>query len=108
MGEGFVAVERSQTRLVFVRQHTSDAWLQGVRLRLGAAGKDAQRTAVGGQLFDVKQAEAMCFHELHGREQREIGKVLVIDGVEFIVLHESQQVRELKRQHAFWLEKDLQ
>ena len=71
-------------------------------------GIDAQRAAVRGQLLDVEQGQAVRREDpAHGGE-REVGVVLVVDGVELVLVHQPQEMGELHREHAGGAEKDLQ
>ncbi len=65
-------------------------------------------SAVGRQLFDVEQLQALTREHLLHRGEGKIGKVLVVDGVELVPTHQIKQVRELHGDHAQRLEQDLQ
>ncbi len=83
----------------------------GGRLGLGGvvcvAAVDAQRAAVGGELLDVEQAQAVGLEDAGDGEEGEVGEVLVVDRVPLVVGHEAHQVRELHRDDAAGLEQDL-
>jgi len=46
-------------------------------------------------------------HDLHGRREREVGEVLVIDSVKLIFCHQPHQVGELEGDDALGFEQDL-
>ena len=68
---------------------------------------DPQRAAVGRQLLDVEQREAVRGEDPLGGDEREVREVLVIDGVELVLVHQPHQVRELDGDHAARLEQGL-
>ena len=47
------------------------------------------------ELFDVEDSDAVASEDRRHREEREVREVLVVDGVELVVLHQLEQVREL-------------
>src|SRR5207248_8443725 len=53
----------------------SDARCHSVRGVLGMPDKNAQGAAVGGQLLDIKERQAMRSKDLFGSEKGEIGEV---------------------------------
>ena len=58
---------------------------------------DAQAAAVGRQLLHVEDAQARSRRRCAcTRVQREVGKVLVVDGVELGLLDQAHQVRKLE------------
>ena len=65
---------------------------------------DAQAAPMGGQLFDIPDTQVGGFEDPFNRVEREIGKVLVVDGVELGVFDELQQVGEFQRNGAVGLE----
>src|ERR1700733_10276518 len=76
-------------------------------LGVGPAGVHAEGTAVGRQLLYVKDAQAVCFHDAHGREHRKIREVLVVDRVKFVVFDQSQQVGKLQGQNPLRFQQDF-
>src|SRR5690349_19488717 len=50
--------------------------------RIGVCRKEADRSAMNGQSFDVNEAEAVRREQPIERRQRKVAEVLVIDGVE--------------------------
>jgi hypothetical protein len=62
---------------------------------------------MGGQLLHVEQHETVRREDALGGGERQVGEMLVIDGVELLFGHEPQQVREFHRDHAARLESDL-
>jgi len=76
-------------------------------LVLGAAGKYSQRSTVGRQFLHVKNPESVSFEDAHRGQEREIGEVFVVDGVEFVVLHEPEQMRKLQSKYSMRLQEDL-
>src|SRR5690349_13016835 len=59
------------------------------------------------QHLHIEESEAVVREHLFDRQEREVGEVLMVDGVELIVRHQAQQVRKLHRQHAVRLQQDL-
>ncbi len=59
---------------------------------------------MGRDLLDVVGAKALGRQHLLDGDQREIGEVLVVDGVELHLLHQPQQVRELEGERALRLQ----
>ena len=55
---------------------------------------------MGRKFFHVEHFSALRFKYAHGREQRKIGEVLVVDRVEFVPFNQLQQMRELKGQNS--------
>ena len=62
---------------------------------------DAQRPAVRLELLHVDDLEAVALGQAVRRQQREVGEVLVADGVELVLGDQALQVRELQRDHPF-------
>ena len=68
---------------------------------------DAEAAAMGRELFDIPEAQSLGGeHALH-RVEREVGEVLVIDGVELGLFDQPQQVREFQGEGAAGLEGGL-
>ena len=63
---------------------------------------------MGGKFFDVEYFHAVRFENAHGGEQREVRKMLVIDGVEFVPFHEPKQMRKLQRENSRGLQENPQ
>ena len=63
---------------------------------------------MAGQLFDIEDGQAVRGENLAGRMQREVGVMLVVDGVEFAALNQVKQVGEFEGGHAGWLEQDAE
>ena len=80
---------------------TGDAPICGPGAIFTMSGVDPHGTAVRWDFLDIKQSEAMRGKNLFHRNEREIGKMLVINGVELILFHQSRQVREFQRHRAF-------
>ena len=59
---------------------------------------------MGRQLLHVEQDEPVRGKNLFRGQKREVGKMLVIDGVELVAFDQLQQVRELHGENALWLE----
>src|SRR5437667_10004938 len=72
------------------------------------AAINAQAAAMGGQLLDIPYTQARRLENPLDREQREVGKVFVINRVELSVLDQPHQVRKLQRDRALWFECGLQ
>jgi hypothetical protein len=77
-----------------------DATRLTIRTSFHALAVDSQRPSVGGELFDIEDSQTVCLKDPLGREQHELRKVLVINGVELALLDELQQVRKLHGDHA--------
>ena len=60
------------------------------------------------QLLDVDDAHADVGEELLEDEQREVGEVLVVDGVELVLRDQAEQVRHLDRDGPLGLEQDAE
>ncbi len=71
---------------------------------LGPLRKDAQRTAVQRELLDPVDEQPMAPEQLVERDQREVAMVLVIDRIEFDMLHQRQQVRHFEHCDAVILQ----
>ena len=71
------------------------------------ASIDPQRSAVGRQLVDVVQRQAVGGEDLFGRHEREVGEVLVVDRVELLLGHQTHEVRELDGDDPARLEQKL-
>ena len=59
---------------------------------------------MGGQLLDIDHGKAVTVEDPDERAQREIGEMLVIDGVELVLGQESQEMRHLDREQAIRIE----
>ena len=68
--------------------------------------KDAQRAAVGRQLINIGQGQAVLREELLHHAERELREVLVINCIELVVLDQAQEVREPERRDPIRREKD--
>ena len=68
---------------------------------------DPQRAAVAGQLVDVEQGDPVPGEDPLGGPEREVGEVLVVDGVELVAVHQPGQVGELDRDHPAGGEQQL-
>src|ERR1019366_10715832 len=73
----------------------------------GRARVDADRAAMGGQLVHVEQRQVMRREYLLDSEERKVTEVLVVDGVELVLLHQSLQVRKFHGDDAARLEQAL-
>ena len=60
-----------------------------------------------GQLLYVKQRKPVSGEDFLRRQEREVREVFVIDRVELIFLHQTQEVGKFHRNHALRLEEDL-
>ena len=78
-----------------------------LRVVVDVAGEDAQRAAVGGDLLDIEQLEAVVAEDRLGGVEREVAEVLVVDGVELVLVDQPHDVGELHRQHTGRGERDL-
>src|SRR5690606_26473774 len=95
------------------RLHASQLFLLGerfypVRDRMWAAvlalREHPQTSAVRGNFFDVEYGQPVSFEDNAYRTQGQVGKVLVIDGVELVFPYQVQQVWELEGGHTFRFE----
>jgi hypothetical protein len=59
------------------------------------------------QLLDIEQHQSMRLEDLACRQEREVRKVLMIDGVVLVVRHQLLEMRKLHRDDALFVEKDL-
>src|ERR1700730_18112746 len=91
-----VAFRRSQTSLFFFRDEPCDVGMDRLRRILGPAGIEAKRTAVRRPFFYIEKLQPMSREDLHCGEHGKVRKVLVINGVKFVVLHQPQQMREFQ------------
>ncbi len=60
-------------------------------------GKDPQRSAMGGQFFNVKDPQARLGKDCFDRQQRQVGIMFVIDRVELDLFDEVEQMRKFNR-----------
>ena len=63
---------------------------------------------MGGQLLDVEQRQPVGGEDPPHGGEREVGEVLVVDGVELVLLEQPQQVRELHRDRPARRQRDRQ
>ena len=68
------------------------------------ASENAERPAVGRQLLDVKKCEPISRKNPFRSEEREVRKMLVVDGVELVALHQPQKMGKLQGEDALWLQ----
>src|SRR5215469_8190962 len=68
------------------------------------ASKNAERPTVGRQLLDVKKCEPISSKNPFRGEEREVRKMLVVDGVELVALHQPQKVGKLQGEDALRLQ----
>ena len=73
----------------------------------GVTRINAYRAAMSGELFDVKDREAMRGENTFHRVQREIREVLVVHLVELISVNRSKQVRKLDGDDSGRCQQDL-
>src|SRR3984957_14587696 len=85
----FIAGDLAEFGVDFIGNHLLDAGTHGMSLTIRAAGKHAQRPAVRFQFFHIEHAQIMRLHDFDRADQREIGKVFVINRVEFIELDQA-------------------
>src|SRR6267142_648070 len=71
-------------------------------------GVDTQRAAVSGNFLDIENLQSMSMQNAVGCQQREIGEMLVIDGVEFIMFDQARQVRKLQRENSVGFQQQLE
>ena len=64
---------------------------------------DAEASSMRRQLFNVEHGETVRRENARDGSQREVGIVLVIDGVELVLTHEVEKVREFESRNAFRL-----
>src|SRR4029079_6345246 len=69
---------------------------------------DAQRTPVRRQPLHVKERQPMVTEDGAYRGEGKIAEVLVVDGIERVVAHQFQQVRELHRDETILAQQQLQ
>src|SRR6185369_3911680 len=67
---------------------------------------DSQRAAVRRQFVDVEQAQAMVREYALDRSEAQVREVLVVDGIELVLVHEPQQMRELHCDDTALLQQD--
>src|SRR5580698_1898641 len=60
---------------------------------------DAQRTAMGSELLDVKYPQSMPARETVHRHQRKVREVLMVNRVELIFLDKPLEMREFECDH---------
>src|ERR1700733_10343589 len=75
------------------------------RLRMAGvqmAQVDPKRAAMRRQLLDVENSELMASRHTLNRHQREVGKVLVVDGIKLVLLDQPLKMRELQGDHTTW------
>ena len=83
-----------------LRQHVGHP--DGDRALRALLGKiDAERPAMRRQSVDVDQHEAMGGGKPRHGSKREIREVLVIDGIELVLFHQTLKMRHLDGDHAF-------
>src|SRR5262245_60957 len=70
-------------------------------------GIDPERPPMCSQLFHVENLESVSVEKLSDRQQRKIRKVLVVNRVELVFLHESHQVWKLESNDAILVEQNL-
>src|SRR5262245_57288058 len=70
-------------------------------------GIDPERPPMRSQLFHIENLESVSAKKLSDRQQRKIRKVLMVNRVELVFLHESHQVWELQSNDAILVEQNL-
>jgi len=63
---------------------------------------------VGGQLLDVEERQPASGEDLPHGGEREVGVVLVVDGVELALIHQPRRWGNSHRQHAGRSKKEFQ
>ena len=73
---------------------------------LDPTGIDAQRPAMGRQLFDVEHPQARVAHDPANGQQRQVREMFVVDRVELAELDQPHQVRKFQRDHALGFQRN--
>ena len=68
----------------------------------------SQRSAMGFKPLNIEDLKTVGGHKLFGSQEGKIRKMLMIDRVKLHALHQAKKVREFNRQHALWLQHDLE
>ena len=98
-GEARIGRDVLEADLALMRQQAGDVRCHRMR-GISAAEIDPQRAAMGRDLLDVEHLEAVARGHALDRDQREVGEVLVIDGVELVLVDQRLEMRELERDDA--------
>ena len=64
---------------------------------------DPQRSAVGWQFLDVKDSQSMTRQDFLNGDQRKIREMLMVDGVELVFFHQTNQTWKLECDNAVWM-----
>src|SRR5215472_14881907 len=67
---------------------------------------DSDGATVRWDLVHVEEDKPVSGENLFNRNQREVGKVLVVDGIVLVLLHEAHEMRELQSRDSPRLQKD--
>lgn len=105
--EAEVVLDAAEAEGFFAGEEFGDGGAGAVRGILGVAGVDAERAAVGGELFDVEEGEAVAGEDVADHAEGEVAEVLVVDGVELVAFHEALEVGEFHGDGAVRLEETL-
>src|SRR6185295_17556640 len=108
LGKGAVGLEAAKPRRFFADEEIAYAFADRLRIVLVVPGVDAQRAAMGGQFLDVEEGQAVGREDPPYGCKGKIRVVLVVDGVELILLDQTQEVGKLHGENAGWREQHLQ
>ena len=99
-----VAAARAQAGFGFPRQQGIDTGRARLAAAVGALREHTQAAAVSRVLLDVEHAQAVGGEDALDGGQRQVGEMLVVDGVELVLRDQSQQMRELEGGDTFGLQ----
>src|SRR6185503_7556056 len=94
--------------LFFAVTQLEDPLFHRLRSIFIMARVDSQGATVGRNFFDIEDRESVGEKNLLDRSKGQVGKMLVVNRVELIFVHEPHQMRELHGNHSRALQQHLQ
>ena len=94
------------TPFLFCQQRTGSR--SCLTIIVGMAAINSQAATMGGKFFNIPHSQAVGLEDAIYGVQRQIGKMLVIDGVELGVLDQAHQMREFQGNGAAGFQSSFQ
>src|SRR5271155_4377155 len=100
LGKIFVTFHVPESSRLLARPKLVHARSRRLRSVLGVAAINPQRAAVRREFFHIENPQTMSRENLLRSNQRKIRKMLMVDGIKLIFLHQAQQVRKFQSNYS--------
>src|SRR5260221_7617235 len=107
-GKSLVALNRTKSEFLFLLEQRPNTGLLAVGGVFNTRRIDPKGPPMCGELLHIKHAQPMSLENPDRGNQREVRKMLVINGVELIAFDQSKQVRKFQSEDSLRLQQELQ